>query len=88
MMTNVPDAYNYGQYGARVADVEGVRRAAVLATTLRSRGVAAADVPAQLAASEIRMPYTNGPFAWDLKEGAIVFTGLEASERARHDIKY
>ena len=88
MMTNVPDAYNYARYGARVADVEGVRRAAVLATTLRSRAVAAADVPAQLAASEIRMPYTNGPFAWDLKENAIVFTGLEAGERGRHDFKY
>jgi hypothetical protein len=88
MMTNAPDAYNYGRYGAQVADVEGARRAAVLATTLRSRGVAAADVPAQLSASEIRVPYTNGPFAWDLRENAIVFTGLEAGERGRHDFKY
>jgi hypothetical protein len=72
----------------RVADVEGARRAAVLATTLRSSGVSAEDVPAQLAASEIRDPYTNGPFAWDLKEKAIVFTGLVPGERGRHDLKY
>jgi hypothetical protein len=88
MITNVPDNYDYGKYAARVADVEGVRRAVVLAATLRGRGVAADDVPAQLAASEIRNPYTNGPFAWDLKEKAIVFTGLEAGERGRHDFRY
>ena len=88
MITSVPDAYTYGQYAARVADVEGVRRAAVVATTLRSRGVAADDVPAQLTASEMRNPYTNAPFAWDLKEKAIVFTGLEAGERGRHDFRY
>lgn len=88
MITSVPDAYTYGQYAARVADVEGVRRAAVVATTLRSRGVAADDVPAQLTASELRNPYTNAPFAWDLKEKAIVFTGLEAGERGRHDFRY
>jgi hypothetical protein len=88
MITEVPDDYAYGKYAVRVTDVEGVRRAAVLAATLRARGVAADDVPAQLSASEIRDPYTNRPFAWDLKEKAIVFTGLEAGERARHDIKY
>jgi hypothetical protein len=27
-------------------------------------------------------------FAWDLKENAIVFMGLEAAERGRHDFEY
>ena len=88
MTPYVPKAFDYGRYAVRVTDVEGARRAAVLATILRSKGVSAEDVPAQLAATEIRDPYTNGPFAWDLKEAAIVFTGLVPGERGRHDFKY
>jgi hypothetical protein len=81
------NASNLGRYGARVADVEGARRAAVLATELRSRKVKLQDIPAQIAASPIRTPYTGEAFMWDVEEQAIVFVGLEPSERARHAFK-
>jgi hypothetical protein len=81
-------AAGFGDYGARVADVEGVRRAAVLTTEMRSRKVDAAQIPAELAASTARSPYDNAPFAWNAEEHAIVFVGLEASERRRHSFQY
>jgi hypothetical protein len=78
----------FGGYGARVADVEGARRAAVLATEMRSRNVEMAKIPAELAASAARSPYDNAPFGWDADEHAIVFVGLEANERGRHLFEY
>jgi hypothetical protein len=78
----------YGGYGARVADLEGVRRLAAVTAALRGRGVSAADVAKALADSDLHDPYTDKPFAWDEKEGAIVFTGLEPGERRRHAISY
>jgi hypothetical protein len=81
-------ATGFGGYGARVADVEGVRRAAVLATEMRSRNLARAKIPAELAASAARSPYDNAPFGWDADEHAIAFVGLEANERGRHLFEY
>jgi hypothetical protein len=59
-------AYDFGQYARRVADVEGVRRAALVAVTLRSEKVEPSNVSAALAASSLRDPYTdrNAPVAW------------------------
>ena len=82
------DFLDYGPYGARVADLEGTRRGAVLTAELRAHGFTAAQVPAQLAASGVVVPYTGRPFSWDPQEGAIVFTGLEPGERGRHVFKY
>lgn len=79
---------NYGQYAARVADVEGMRRLAVLVAELRGRNVPVSDVPKALAESTLRSPYTNEPFAWDAKASAVVFTGLEKGERGRHAFRY
>lgn len=78
----------YDTYPPRVADVEGVRRAAVLATELRSRKVDPANIGTELAESDLRMPYTGAPFDWDAKTQAIVFIGLEPSERGHHSFKY
>jgi hypothetical protein len=75
-------------YGARVADVEGSRRAAVLAADLRSRRVDVQKMTAELAASDIRAPYDGKPFQWDVGEQAIVFVGLEQGERGRRAFKY
>jgi hypothetical protein len=79
---------DYSSYGARVSDIEGVRRAALLAAELRSRKVTAAEVSAQLAASSVRVPYTGEPFTWDEKEKAVIFQGLEPEERARYRFVY
>jgi len=68
----------YEKYPARVSDVEGVRRAAVLAAELRARSVDAQNVSSELAS----------PFTWDDAEHAIVFVGKETDPRGRHAIKY
>lgn len=79
---------SYDVYPARVADVEGARRAAVLATELRSRKIDEQNIEAELAASTIRTPYNGDPFGWDAKEHAILFIGLVPGERGRHALKY
>lgn len=75
-------------YYVRVSDIEGVRRAALTAAILRSSGVEAKDVSAALSNVDQRDPYTNLPFAWDDKLGAIVFRGLQSGERGEHRIYY
>jgi hypothetical protein len=79
---------DYSSYGARVSDIEGVRRAAFLATELRSRKITAARVREQLSSSPVRTPYTGEPFTWDAQEEAVVFTGLEPAQRARYRFPY
>jgi hypothetical protein len=81
-------AYDYTTYARRVADLEGVRRAALLAVTLRAENVGMSEVGATLNASPLHEPYHNRPFEWDQKEGAIVFRGLEIGERSVHRIYY
>ena len=75
-------------YFVRVSDVEGVRRVALAAATLRASGVESRDVSAALANAEQRDPYTNQPFVWDEASQSIVFTGLESGERHEHRIYY
>ena len=78
---HLAEASDFSQYAARVADIEGVRRAALAAVTLRDAAVAPADVAAALRASELRNPYDGAPLQWDAADGAIVFLGLERGER-------
>ncbi len=80
--------WDMASYAARVSDIEGVRRAALLAVTLRADGVEPADVPAALATSSLRNPYDERPFEWDARQGAIVFEGLDRRERGRHFSRY
>lgn len=79
---------SYDSYPPRVADMEGARRAAVLATELRSRKVDVANVRAEIDASNLRMPYTGVPFVWDSKAQAILFIGLVPEARGLHYFKY
>ncbi|KUJ84234.1 hypothetical protein AWR36_000535 [Microbulbifer flavimaris] len=66
----------YGEYVARVADLEGVRRAAVLAARLRDGD---SDNTAELV-----NPYTGDPLP--LENGSVVrFTGLTKGARGQHD---
>jgi hypothetical protein len=75
-------------FAVRVGDVEGLRRAALAAATLRASGVGAKDVSAALANAEQRDPYTNQQFVWDEASQSIVFTGLQSGERGEHRIYY
>jgi len=76
------------EYGVAAADLEGVRRAAILTAQLRSEGVTPEQVPSRLAASTLRDPYTGAPFAWEAKARAVVFSGLEPGQGGRHPILY
>jgi hypothetical protein len=86
LLFHTGDAYD--QYVARVADVEGVRRAALAAAQLRIGRVDPEQVPRELAAHPLRDPYTDGPFPWDGDAGAIVFAGLERAPRGAHAFWY
>jgi hypothetical protein len=79
---------SFSTYAARVSDIEGTRRAVLLAATLRASGTAAEHLPTTVASAELRNPYTDRPFDWDEARGAIVFRGLETGERGEHVIYY
>ena len=75
-------------YARRVADLEGVRRAALVAVTFRAAKVGMSEVAAELAAAPLRNPYNNRPFEWDAKNRDILFRGLELGKRGEHRIHY
>jgi hypothetical protein len=76
----------YSSYARRVADVEGMRRAAL--ATLRARQTPIAQVAATLAADALRNPYDGQPLQWDAGDRAVVFVGLEPGERGTHRFYY
>lgn len=73
-----------GNYAMRVADLEGVRRAALLAVQLRSNGIAPQDVQSHLDRASLRDPYTDKPFTWDIATGAIVVQGLAQNNGGKY----
>lgn len=79
---------DYSKYGVRVGDIEGVRRAALAAVTLRAAKVDAADVATALETSEFRNPYHGRPFTWSATDSAICFVGLAPDERGVHLLYY
>ena len=76
-----------GNYGIRVADLEGVRRAAVLAAQLRSNGITAREMQSHLDRSSLRDPYTDKPFVWDSAAGAIVVQGLALNNGGKYFVE-
>jgi hypothetical protein len=79
---------DYFNYGARVADIEGVRRAALTAATLRAANVQIENIEQALTMSELKDPYGNRPFEWAVAEGAIRFRGQQKGERGEHLLHY
>jgi hypothetical protein len=63
----------FSAYGFRVANLEGVRRAALLTAQLRFNGVKAENVAESLQKSELRDPYDGGPFTWSDAGQSVVF---------------
>ncbi|HVJ38278.1 MAG TPA: hypothetical protein VM687_10835 [Stenotrophomonas sp.] len=62
----------YVPYALRVADLEGARRVAVEAATLRAQGVDANSMHRALATPAAqRDPYTAQPLRWDARTGVI-----------------
>ncbi|MEM1262850.1 MAG: hypothetical protein AAGH76_10675 [Pseudomonadota bacterium] len=79
---------DFSSYAVRVSDLEGIRRAALLASTIRSNGDSNRDVGQYVLTSELVDPYSDEPFEWLADTGLIVFHGLEPNERARHEFIY
>ena len=75
-------------YAARVTDLEGARRAAVLTVDLRVLKIPAELAAAMVPLAAVRDPYTGGPFTWTAEPAAISFTGLERIRGTRHSFLY
>jgi hypothetical protein len=76
----------YLPYAVRVSDLEGVRRATLLAIELRSDKARPAGLEARIANSPLKEPYRGGPFLWDAETGSIVAHGLESASRGRRAV--
>lgn len=74
----------HDDYANRVADLEGVRLAALAVMKMRTRNTLAGEVVRHLAQSEYRNPYNNKPFEWDEDQGVVVFEGLANEKYRRH----
>jgi hypothetical protein len=88
VLSNIDSEANDAQYGVRVADLEGERRATLLAAELRAAGPDAADLARRIQASPLKDPYSGQPFEWDAAKRSIVFTGLEKGSRGRHEVLF
>jgi hypothetical protein len=75
-------------YAYRVANPEGMRRAALLVAQLRARGIPRDAVGSEVARAELREPYTDAPFEWDAKTASVVFNLPEHHNGRRHDFYY
>lgn len=78
----------FSDYAARVNDLEGIRRIALLAAEIRADGVLERDVAQRILISDITNPYTNRPFGWDDGKNTIIFQGLEPGSRSKHEVTY
>jgi hypothetical protein len=74
----------YIGYAVRASDLEGTRRAALLAAELRAGSTAATDPLDRVRTTTLRNPYTDAPLQWDAATRSIVFVGLEPGPRSRH----
>lgn len=75
------------KYALRVADLEGIRRVALLTADLRSQSVSVEQMQAQLAKS-VGSPYDGKPFSWNEGAQSVVFTGLGEGKFARTAVLY
>jgi hypothetical protein len=79
----------YAGYPLRVGSIEGMRRAALLTTQLRERGVPPDQMAAELVGAALRNPFDSKPFEWSAEEQAVVYVGPEAErDRKRHPYFY
>ena len=61
------------------ANMEGVRRAALAAATLRASAISVDEVEAALGTSDLRNPYDGSPLLWNATNRLIVFRGVVPS---------
>ncbi|HTE40069.1 MAG TPA: hypothetical protein VK629_04520 [Steroidobacteraceae bacterium] len=75
-------------YAKRVADIEGVRRATLASSLIRSANIDAGHVAMALLISDLRNPYNNRPFEWNEYTRSVLFVGLEEEARGTHLFTY
>ncbi len=75
-------------YALRIADLEGLRRAALVTANFRARGIKVDGIGEALSTSDIRDPYWNNSFSWDEETNSVVFIGLQPNERGQHSILF
>jgi hypothetical protein len=63
------------KYVLRVATVEGQRRAALLISQIRARGIPREKVGAAVSESGLLDPFTRRAFTWNAEEGTLTFEG-------------
>jgi len=75
-------------YAVRVSDLEGVRRAALLAVDMRSDASDASTPLRRIEASAWRNPYTDRAFQWEPQTQGVVFEGLSGGERGHQTVLF
>jgi len=80
--------WNVGQYALRIGSAEGMRRAAILTTQLRSQTVPMAEIESRLKGSTLRNPYNGQPFEWDAADQAVVYNDPEHRKYRRQAYLY
>lgn len=73
MQLNKAGMDEYTTLGFRVANLEGMRRVALLASQLRSGGVKGDHVAERIRTSDLRDPYDGQEFAWDQAHSSLLF---------------
>ncbi|MET1078640.1 MAG: hypothetical protein ABWY06_11545 [Pseudomonas sp.] len=73
LQLGVDNPGDFHSYSVRVADLEGLRRSAVLLAQLRSEGVTVETLAAKLPQAELNNPYTEAPFDWDPGSASLSF---------------
>ncbi len=81
-------AVGFAASAPAAADLEGLRRVALMAAELRSHRIAAAAVPRKLEEAAARDPYDGEPFLWDEATSSILFIGIAPGDRGQHSILY
>lgn len=76
---------SYADYAARVADLEGMRRAALAAAALHTHEVPPSAVSDALRALDIRDPYSGAPLRWNETARSIGFDALSRWPRGAQD---
>ncbi len=76
------------EYGLRVADLEGARRALIATVRLRAQGVKARNVPARLDEVDLRNPYTGEAFGWDSEQQSVTFEGMSSRSKGSMALPY
>lgn len=77
---------SFAPYAARLADLEGLRRAALLNAELRLRALPRSGLASAVAGAALRNPYDDKPFAWDDAAAELVFTGLASGKRGTYTL--